>query len=263
MAPQKILGARSHGRTPDGTPSIKERWAAARASGFRSFDPGVECVNGHRSDRWTNNGICIECKRARDNVYNATHAEEHRRRARESAVRRPDEIKAYRKRYYRDDAQKFIARTKEWVQSNPERARAAKRAWGMRNRDSINARQTAARHADPERFRRHGREWKRRNPHKVREYDSRRRAREIGAALGDRRQYAAFVRRMRSAKRIKCYWCAKTTRPEKRHLDHIIPLAKGGADATGNICVACPSCNQSKNAKMPEQFSGQSELHLA
>lgn len=61
---------------------------------------------------------------------------------------------------------------------------------------------------------------------------------------------------------LKCYWCKKITPKRSRHVDHIIPLSRGGAHAPHNLACSCRSCNLSKNAKMPEVFAGQYELAL-
>ncbi len=265
VATHNIIGGRSHGRTPPGTPTIEQRWVAAKARGDKTFDPGVACVNGHTSLRWANNGICIDCKRARDSAYNAAHKEEHRARARRSAASRPEAVKAYRKKYYWDNADVAKRRTREWQVANPERTRKVKRDWHTRNNDHVNARARARHALNPELMRASGRKWKRKNVAKVRAADSLRRAREVGAQVGDRRAYAVFVAWARATPSIRCYWCKKMTQPgrTKRHLDHIVPITKGGADSVGNLCVACPPCNLRKNAKMPEDFAGQSEMMLA
>jgi 5-methylcytosine-specific restriction endonuclease McrA len=106
-------------------------------------------------------------------------------------------------------------------------------------------------------------EWSRRHPESVKERHARRRARLLGARLGCRTAYAKFLRWAEQARRIRCYWCKSQTRPGRRHIDHVIPLSRGGADAVGNLCVSCPSCNMSKSAKSPGAFSGQEELALA
>jgi 5-methylcytosine-specific restriction endonuclease McrA len=38
------------------------------------------------------------------------------------------------------------------------------------------------------------------------------------------------------------------------HMDHFIPLARGGTHALGNLVPACPSCNYSKTDHDPEQW---------
>jgi 5-methylcytosine-specific restriction endonuclease McrA len=47
-----------------------------------------------------------------------------------------------------------------------------------------------------------------------------------------------------------CYWCSRLlTVPY--HVDHVIPLARGGTNGPDNLVCACPHCNLSKGDKMP------------
>lgn len=50
--------------------------------------------------------------------------------------------------------------------------------------------------------------------------------------------------------RFKCIGCGKNI-SKKYHVDHIIPLAKGGTNWPNNIQCLCPPCNLSKSAKDP------------
>lgn len=50
-----------------------------------------------------------------------------------------------------------------------------------------------------------------------------------------------------------CRWCGCDCSNEF-HVDHIIPLSKGGPHEIHNLAIACKSCNLRKNAKMPEDF---------
>ena len=55
-----------------------------------------------------------------------------------------------------------------------------------------------------------------------------------------------------------CYWCNKQINKEDSrsyHLDHFIPLSKGGLNVIKNIVLSCAKCNLSKGAMMPEDFA--------
>lgn len=38
--------------------------------------------------------------------------------------------------------------------------------------------------------------------------------------------------------------------PESYHIDHVVPISRGGANSIGNIVAACGSCNSSKNDRL-------------
>lgn len=44
----------------------------------------------------------------------------------------------------------------------------------------------------------------------------------------------------------KCYYCNFSTPEDKRTLDHVVPLSKGGLHSASNIVMACLSCNSTK-----------------
>lgn len=51
-----------------------------------------------------------------------------------------------------------------------------------------------------------------------------------------------------------CYWC-NCELNGKYHIDHYIPLSKGGEHSIENIVISCPKCNLSKNAKNPYEYA--------
>ena len=59
------------------------------------------------------------------------------------------------------------------------------------------------------------------------------------------------IKRLHSRHRYLCAYCKK--RPIE-HLDHVIPLARGGSHGIGNLLPACQPCNQSKNKKLLSEW---------
>lgn len=46
-----------------------------------------------------------------------------------------------------------------------------------------------------------------------------------------------------------CHLCGKRCRTEEIHLDHLVPLSRGGDHSAANLRVACAACNLSKRAE--------------
>jgi 5-methylcytosine-specific restriction endonuclease McrA len=127
---------------------------------------------------------------------------------------------------------------------------ASKRAWAGKNKDRIRA-QRAARY-DPETASAKARKWAAANPERRRiisiNYKARRRAHE---ADGDT---TAVVAAWAAAAPKFCHWC-DTACPDNYHIDHYVPLAKGGKHRVTNLVIACGPCNLKKNSKDPYEFA--------
>ncbi len=48
-----------------------------------------------------------------------------------------------------------------------------------------------------------------------------------------------------------CHYCGVRFPPDQLSMDHIVPLARGGTSAKGNVVPACPTCNRKKNLDTP------------
>lgn len=58
----------------------------------------------------------------------------------------------------------------------------------------------------------------------------------------------------------KCPYCKtklSKSGSNKYHVDHVMPLSKGGTNDISNIQLLCPKCNMSKSDKLPEEFAQQ------
>lgn len=51
----------------------------------------------------------------------------------------------------------------------------------------------------------------------------------------------------------RCAYCGVELVPGM-HLDHRLPVARGGGNELENLCYACPTCNTRKNAMTDEEF---------
>ncbi|WP_413245170.1 HNH endonuclease [Sphingomonas sp. 1P06PA] len=159
-----------------------------------------------------NREVCNERKRA----WRDRDIERHREAARRRREDRRDEIREY---------------WRNWAAANPDKVRASSRRSYVRNREALLAWGRAYRLAFPEKA-----------MARVRAY----RARKRGAAG---RHTDADIKRQLAGQRGLCWWCCRKV--GKYHVDHRIPLARGGSNGPENIVISCPQCNQRKNAKMP------------
>lgn len=53
-----------------------------------------------------------------------------------------------------------------------------------------------------------------------------------------------------------CWWCGCKLEVGKYHIDHRVPLSRGGSNSANNICITCPHCNMTKHDKLPSEWSG-------
>lgn len=52
----------------------------------------------------------------------------------------------------------------------------------------------------------------------------------------------------------RCVYCATRLDQRTATLDHVVPLARGGANDPGNLVVACAPCNRLKSDLVPFEF---------
>ena len=113
------------------------------------------------------------------------------------------------------------------------------------NRATLAANQAAYRASHPEAFRR----WYQENPGRVWVNVYRDRCRRLGIepAIEDFTKDDVVA-----AYGDHCAYCATG---EFEHLDHYVPVSKGGHHTLANVRPSCAACNKSKADKMPERWS--------
>ena len=66
------------------------------------------------------------------------------------------------------------------------------------------------------------------------------------------------IQDMLKRQKSKCYYChakfEKNNGKDVYHIDHVIPLSRGGSNDISNIVCACPNCNRRKHDKLPHEW---------
>lgn len=214
--------------------------ARARALGHKRYFTGECCKAGHRAERLVSNLTCIECvrlKSAREYPNRDKGAERERLRKWRAANREKDNAQK------RANNRKLERRAKRaaWYQANKERIRPARIARYAEHRADRIA---------------YSKEWVAANPERARELGRiamhRRRARKRNA---DGDHTAADLAEILAAQKHRCAYCRADLRRTNKHVDHIVPLARGGSNGRSNLQYLCQPCNQAKNWKDPNDFA--------
>lgn len=160
-------------------------------------------------------------------------------------------VASYRANY---DAthQELITATKSiWRAEHKDRIAATNASWYANHREEQAAYRSSYRSNHREQIATRMSRWHKDNPNNKIAANQRRRARKI--AVGGTHT-ATDIQRQGEVQKWLCWWCGEDCRDEY-HVDHLIPLARGGHNGPGNIVIACPHCNLSKNNKTPDEFS--------
>ena len=199
------------------------------------------------------NGKCKPCARARavawraanpekakakDAAWSAANAEKVRARVAAWAAANPEKVRARKAAWAAANPEKGWARAAAWRAANPEKAKAQAVAWAAANHEKKRAKDAA---------------WRAANPDKGRVYAHNRRARKKanGGQLSP-----DITDKLLKLQKGKCA-CCKQRLGKDYHLDHIVPLALGGAHADENMQLLRDVCNLKKGAKHPVDFMQQ------
>lgn len=146
--------------------------------------------------------------------------------------------------------------TAVWRANNPERARASENAYRAANIDKVKARYVAHYKANYDKKKANVLRWQAEHPESVRMYRAtaraRRRAAEAGGSLS-----TGLAEKLFKLQRGKCACGCKQPLGDDYHLDHIMPLARGGSNTDDNIQLLRSRCNRQKQAKHPIDFMQQ------
>lgn len=140
---------------------------------------------------------------------------------------------------------------KNYYENREKEIERVKNYW-EKNRDKRNELSQRFRDNNPGYYTKYFREYdkKRRNYKKQMEYKRRARAKnQLGNVSDD------IVDVLYAEQSGRCRYCHMFLR-DSFHLEHKIPLSRGGLHDDENLCLSCPSCNLSKGVKTEKEFIG-------
>lgn len=154
--------------------------------------------------------------------------------------RNRDRIKEYYAEWRLKNLDAIRAYQKQYAIENRERKALLDKLWAQSNKDRVNAASRRYRAKHPEKVAQIKKAQATKHPETKRNNSLRRRARLVqnGIYLVTKKDIAKIIAN-------PCAYCGS----KAEHIDHVIPIAKGGAHKVGNLVAACQSCNQRKSDK--------------
>lgn len=200
-----------------------------------------ECVSRQKRESYAKNP---ERTNERNRLYYSKHADALNEQQRQHRL--TPEGKAVREQYLTSNAERIAEQRRNHYIANADRLREARREYGKSPKGQEQARKYRTSHVEQQR--RHRKKYLQSPSGRAASlaYNHKRRARKLAAGGSFT---PADIEAIRIAQGNRCYLCHKKL--AKYHIDHFIPLSKGGTNDAGNLRLACPRCNQEKYDKHP------------
>ncbi len=149
-----------------------------------------------------------------------------------------DRINELRRLSYSNHKDACIARSRTWYSNNKEQAQAKSKEYREANKEHLLLKR---------------KEWvaSENGQASMKAYSGRRRNNKRNTDDGS--ITISSLKELLSIQNNKCYHCGCSL-DKTKHLDHYIPLSKGGGHIISNVVWSCASCNLKKNSKLPTQL---------
>ena len=158
-----------------------------------------------------------------------------------SMAKKPDYYNAKKVEWQTKNRKHLADLARKYYWQNPELFRTRSKKWAREHKDQVAVKNYLYKSANATYLNQLSRQWRAANPEKVIEQNNRRRQRIANNGL-------FFIRPKEIRKLLAqpCFYCGA----KSQHLDHVVPIKRGGVHSIGNLLPACAPCNQSKSDKL-------------
>lgn len=215
----------------------------AFALGRKLYFTGEPCRRGHVGPRYVSSRGCVACAKEEDIRWRAENPESAKERSARWRARHPEKVGEWGRKHperRREISKRFYA-------EHPEK----KDEYYLSHKDEISAYHTAWYSLNKGHVRARAREYYKNNKDRFRAYVMNRHA-KVAGAVGT--HCGADIESLLGKQRFLCAACGKDI-SARYHVDHIIPLSRGGGNGVENLQVLCPECNLSKGTKTMDEWS--------
>lgn len=145
-------------------------------------------------------------------------------------------------------------RKKTYYKENSESIKGVASTYRDNNKEVIKKRKAQYHKDNKEYYNDKSNEYYRMNKEQFIEYARRRRA--LKSSTSDGTVTKEFLSTLLHTQNNLCFYCGSRLEDLESydiHLDHYIPLSKGGVHSAGNVVWACSTCNHNKYNALPDK----------
>jgi 5-methylcytosine-specific restriction endonuclease McrA len=165
-----------------------------------------------------------------------------------------EKMRAYLRAYYITNKEKLLDRARKWDKANPEKAAAYSRKWKGATPEKVHESYRNYYEANKEKEIERSLKWQKEHPERGRLSQHRRRTRLKGKGDYTIDELKAQFEQQEGF----CFYCGEllyASFNKDIHVDHMIPLSRGGSNTIENIVISCATCNLRKGTKTSEEFT--------
>lgn len=169
--------------------------------------------------------LCSECKRQYQKDYHKMN---------------PEKYSIYGKKWRDSNKEKKKEIDRIWVENNRDKSNLIKKRWKMNHKSQCSNMNKVYYQKNTAAINAYSAQWAKDNLEKRKLTEHRRRAHKFGGGI-----FHVSDKDLKMLLKRPCFYCGE----ESKHIDHIVPLSRGGRHSIGNLTQACASCNLSKGNK--------------